>query len=103
MQSIDSIETYAYGTSKDLVSDKEEIKCNNIIQKTLNFDDVIKEETKEHNLNWAETPDHPYIILIYGGSGSGKTNSLFNLINQQPDIDKIYLYAKDLNEAKYQF
>ena len=102
MQSIDSIETYTYGTSKDLVSDKEEIKCNNIIQKTLNFDDVIKEETKEHNLNWAETPDHPYIILIYGGSGSGKTNSLFNLINQQPDIDKIYLYAKDLNEAKYQ-
>ena len=102
MQSIDSIETYAYGTSKDLVSDKEKIKCNNIIQKTLNFDDVIKEETKEHNLTWAETPDHPYIILIYGGSGSGKTNSLFNLINQQPDTDKIYLYTKDLNEAKYQ-
>ena len=47
--------------------------------------------------------DHPYRILIIGGCGSGKTNSLFNLINHQPDIDKIYLYANDLNEAKYQF
>ena len=42
-------------------------------------------------------------MLIIGGSGSGKTNSLFNLINQQLDIDKIYLYAKDPYEAKYQF
>ena len=47
-----------------------------------------------------QIPDHPYRILIIGGSGSGKTNSLFNLINE-PDIDKIYLYAKDQNEAKY--
>ena len=45
----------------------------------------------------------PYIILIIGGSGSGKTNALLNLINNQPDIDKIYLYAKDRYEAKYQF
>ena len=35
--------------------------------------------------------------------GFGKTNSLFNLISHQPDIDKIYLYAKDAYEAKYQF
>ena len=69
----------------------------------INFDDVIKKETKEHNPNWPEIPDHPYIILIIRGSGSGKTNSLFNLINQQPDIAKIYLYAQDLKEAKYQF
>ena len=41
-------------------------------------------------------------ILIIGGSGSWETDSLFNLINQQPDIDKIYLYAKDPYEAKYQ-
>ena len=33
MQSIDSIEIYAYGTSKGLVSSKEEIKCNNIIKR----------------------------------------------------------------------
>ena len=42
-------------------------------------------------------------ILIIGGSGSGKTNALLNLINNQPDIDKIYLYAKDPYEDKYQF
>ena len=47
--------------------------------------------------------DHPYRILIIGGSGSRKTNALLNLINCQPDIDKIYLYAKELYEAKYQF
>ena len=69
----------------------------------INFDDVIKEQTKEHNPNWPQIPDHPYRILIIGGSESGKTNSLFNLINQQPDIEKIYLDAKDPNEAKHQF
>ena len=42
-------------------------------------------------------------ILITRGSGSGKTNALLNLINNQPDIDKIYLYAEDLYEAQYQF
>ena len=73
-----------------------------MIQKMINFDDVIKENIKEHNPNWAQISDHPYGTLIIGGSGSGKTNSLFNLINQQPDIDKIYLYAKDPYEAKYQ-
>ena len=66
----------------------------------INFDHVIKEETKECDPNWPEIPDHPYRILIIGGSQSRKTNSLFNVINQQSDIDKIYLYAKDLNEAK---
>ena len=48
-------------------------------------------------------PDHPYRILIVDGSGSGKTNALLNLINNQPDIDKIYLYAKDPYEGKYQY
>ena len=52
------------------------------------------------NSSWSQIPDHPYRILISVGSGSGKTNSLFNLISYQPDIDKIYLYAKDLYEAK---
>ena len=42
-------------------------------------------------------------MLITGGSGSGKTNALLNLINNQPDIHKIYLYAKDPYEAIYQF
>ena len=58
---------------------------------------------KKHNTNLPQIPDHLYRVFIIGGSVSGKTNSLFNLINQQPDIDKIYLYAKDPNEAKYQF
>ena len=69
----------------------------------INFDDVIKEETKGHNPNWLQILGHPYRILITGGSGSGKRNSLFKLIGQQPDIDRIYLYAKDLYEAKYKF
>ena len=69
----------------------------------INFDDVIKENTKERDQNWLQIPDHPYRILITGGSGSGKTDSLFNLIRQQPDFDKIYLYAKDLYAAKCQF
>ena len=55
----------------------------------INFDDVVKENIKEHNPNWPQIPDHPYRILIIGGSGSGKINSSVNLINQQPDIDKI--------------
>ena len=57
----------------------------------------------EHNSKRPYIPDHPYRILIIGGSGSGKTNALLNLINNQPDIDKIYLYAKDPYEAKYQY
>ena len=46
---------------------------------------------------------HIYRILIIGGSGTRKTNALINLINNQSDIDKIYLYAKDPYEDKYQY
>ena len=56
-----------------------------------------------HNSKWPYISDHSYRILIVGGSGSGKTNALLNLINNQPDIDKKYLYAKDPYEKKYQY
>ena len=68
----------------------------------FNFDYIIKEDTKEHNSNWSEIPDHLYRLLIVGGSGSGKTYALLNLINHEPDTDKIYLCATDPYEAKYQ-
>ena len=69
----------------------------------INFDDYVNENKTEHNKNWPYTPDHPYRILITGGSGSAKTNVLLNLIENQPGIDKIYLYTKDPYEAKYQY
>ena len=63
--------------------------------------DSTNENNKKHNEKWPYILDHPYRILIIGGSRSGKTNTLLNLINEQNDIDKIYLYARDLNEPKY--
>ena len=68
----------------------------------VNFDDVVKENTKEHNPNWPQNSSHPYRMLIIGGSGSGKSNSLFNLLYQLSDIDNLYLNAKDSYGAKYQ-
>ena len=68
----------------------------------INFDNYANENKTKHNLKWPYIPDHPYRILIMGGSGSGKINALLNLINNQPDIDEIHLYAKDPYEAKYQ-
>ena len=58
------------------------------------FGYITKEHIIEHNPNWPEIPDHPYRILIIGGSGSGKTNALLNLINHVLNIDNIYLYSK---------
>ena len=57
--------------------------------------------TKNTMKKWPYIPDHLCRILIIAGSGSGKTNTLLNLINEQNDIDKIYLYARDLNQPKY--
>ena len=69
----------------------------------INLDSIANENKKEHNEKRPFISDHPYRIFITGGSGSGKTNALLNLIKEQDDIDKIYLYAKDLSEPKYEF
>ena len=67
----------------------------------IDLDSITNKNNKKHNKKWSYIPDHPYRILIIGGSWSGKTNTLLNLINEQHDIDTIYLYARDLNEPKY--
>ena len=67
----------------------------------FDFDCITKEDIKEHNLNWPVIPDHPYKILTVGAFGSGKTNGLLNVLQHEPGIDKICLYAKDLKEARY--
>ena len=95
----DRITSYPYGTSAGKLC-KTAIKQSKY--KIINFDDYTNKNKIEHNSKWPYIPDHPYRILIVG-SGSGKANALLNLINNQPDIDKIYLYPKDPYEAKYQY
>ena len=69
----------------------------------INLDRITNENNKERNEKWPFIPDHPYKTLVIGGSGSGKTNAFLNFIKEQDDIDKIYLYTKDLSEPKYEF
>ena len=72
----------------------------------INLDSITNENNKKHNEKWSYIPDHPYRILIIGGSESGKRNTLLNLMKKQDIhdvIDKIYLYAKDLSEPKYAY
>ena len=66
----------------------------------INVDSITNEKNKEHNEKWPFILDHPYKISIIGGSVSEETNALLDLISQQDDIDKMYLYAKDLSEPK---
>ena len=68
----------------------------------IDIDSITNENNKENSEKWPYIPDHPYRILITGGSGSGKTNALLNLIHEQDDTGKTYLYAKcdDLTNSK---
>ena len=69
----------------------------------INLDSITTENNKEQNEKWPFIPNHPYRIIITGGSGSGKTNAFINLINEQIDIGKIYLRARDLSKPKYEY
>ena len=69
----------------------------------IHFNKYTDENETKHNSKWSYISDYPYRILIIGGSGSGETNAFLNLINNQLDIDKIYLPAKDPCEEKNQF
>ena len=74
--------------------------------KMINLDSITNENNKKHNEKQPYIPDTPYIIIIIGGSGSGKTNALLNLIKEQDYhdvIDKIYLYARDISEPKNEY
>ena len=71
----------------------------------INLDSITNKNNKEHSKKCSYIPDHLYRIFIIGGSRSGKTNKLFNLIKVQGKhdiIDKIYLYARDLSKPKYE-
>ena len=65
----------------------------------INVDNIVNENNKEHNETWSYILHHLYKMLIIGGSGSGKTNMLLNLINEQDNTDQIYLHAKDLRKV----
>ena len=60
----------------------------------INFDEYINENKIKHHPNWPYIPNHSYIILIIGGSGSGKTNPLFNLINNRQILIKYICMLK---------
>ena len=68
----------------------------------FNLEDITNQNNKKHNEKWSYIPDHAYRILIIGGSGLGKTNTLLNLISHQDDIDRLYFYTEDLSEPKYE-
>ena len=65
----------------------------------INFDDYTNENIVENNSKWPYIPDHPYRILIIGGSGSGKTNELLNLIKISQTLIK-YIYMQKIHMKK---
>ena len=69
----------------------------------FNLNDITNENKKENNKKWLHILDHPYRILIIGGSGSRKIDALLNAIKEKGDVDKTFLYANDLIEPKHEF
>ena len=69
----------------------------------FDLDDITNEDNKDQNTKWAYITDHPYRMLLIGGFGSGKTNALFFNKRTRWSYWQDFLYAKDLNEPKYQF
>ena len=65
----------------------------------LNLDNIVSDK----NISSSEDNNWPFRMLIIGPSGSSKTNTLLHLINNLHPIDEIYLYAKDIHEAKYEY
>ena len=100
-----NFKTFFYEVSKEILDKSEKIKKQKNIEKNINIDLFwwYNKYTKMQNPNWPQIPNHPYGILIIGRSKSGEANSLLNLINHQPDTDKMYqLYAKNPGDPKYQ-
>ena len=64
----------------------------------FNLDDIVS-----NNKSSSERNDWPFRMLIIGPSGSGKRNTLLHLINNLHPIDKIYLYAKDIDKKSINF
>ena len=69
----------------------------------INIDNYVNENRTENNEKWPYIPDHSYRITILVVLDEEKTNALINLINEQNDIEKIYLYARDLSKPKYEY
>ena len=66
----------------------------------INLENITNEYNKKGNEKWPFIPDHPQRVIIIGDSGSGKTNALISLTNEQNHTYKIYLYTRDLSEPK---
>lgn len=82
----------------DLKYLKMKTKCRNYRTKMIKFENLLRLNPITHDLRWSYIPDHPYRTLIVRNSGPGRTTVLLNLISNHPDIDKIYLYAKDVGD-----
>ena len=94
--------TFAKAIMLDKICSKWDLLVAIFIQyKVINLDSITDENNKKHNEKCPYIPDYPYRNIIVGGSGSRKTNALINWINEQNDIDKVYLYARDLSQPKY--